>query len=143
LSEGSGFMLFFDHRQDEGHGQLPQSARIDSALLKANSGVTDQLSLEGRVGWDQQRVDTTAAPVVGQERYDRQYDTLSGGLTMTYSKRIQCSDLLCFLANFGSPFRRQKPFDILDDPVRIDREKQPFPITISCCFIVFRLGVIR
>jgi outer membrane receptor for ferrienterochelin and colicins len=31
-------------------------------------------------------VDTTAAPDVGQERYHRKYDTLSGGLTMTYSK---------------------------------------------------------
>ncbi|HHO81961.1 MAG TPA: TonB-dependent receptor, partial [Halothiobacillus sp.] len=86
IGQDSGFMVLFDHRQDEGHGRLPQKARIDSLLLKANTRLNEALSLEGSVGWDEQRVERARAPAPGQERYERKYDTLSGALGLTWSQ---------------------------------------------------------
>ena len=86
IGQDSGFMVLFDHRQDEGHGRLPQKARIDSLLLKANTRVNEALSLEGSVGWDQQRLERTRPPAPGQGRYEREYDTLTGTLGLTWSQ---------------------------------------------------------
>ena len=88
LGEKAGFMLFYDHRQDEGNGRLPQKAIVDSLLLKGHLKLSDVLSLSMDIGKDWQKKENAVSPgaAAQSKRYEREYETTRGSLELTYTK---------------------------------------------------------
>lgn len=86
LGDRAGFMLFYDHRQDEGNARLPQKAVADSVLLKGHAKLSDTLSLEMDVGKDWQKKENAIEPgaPAPAERYERKYNTTRASLGLTY-----------------------------------------------------------
>lgn len=87
LGDKAGFMLFYDHRQDEGNAKLPQKAVTDSIMLKGNVKISDTLSLDADIAKDWQTKENPI-PLGGQapsHRYEREYDTLRGSISLTYA----------------------------------------------------------